>query len=255
MKNIFQLYLVLFVFTFGGLQAQQKVKQQNVTIESVVKDDQGNPVSGAKIYGKEGAVIVKTDANGRFTISVPMGSDLLIESEGYESKVLGQEAVKLGVSLKSTPYLMGEKDNVHIAFGTAKRGELLGDISVVDPDYIVAFDNSQYVPDALIGRIPGLFGSNNIRGLGDAMVVLDGIPRYSKISDVNLNMEEIDQISVLKDASAVALYGAQARNGVIIITTKRGKAHKRVSNVSGYYGIAKPKALPEYLGSGDYMEL
>ncbi|MCL6102630.1 MAG: SusC/RagA family TonB-linked outer membrane protein [Bacteroidetes bacterium] len=255
MKNIFQVYLVLFVFTFGAVQAQPKVKQQNVTIESVVKDDQGNPVPGALIYGKEGAVIVKTDASGHFTISVPVGSGLLIESEGYESKVLSQEELKSGVSLKPTPYLMGEKDNVHIAFGTVKRGDLTGDVSVVEPDEFVDYDNSQYVPDALAGRIPGMFGSNNIRGLGDAMVVLDGIPRYSRISDININMEEIDQVTVLKDASAVALYGAQARNGVIIITTKRGKANKRTINVSGYYGIAKPKALPKYLGSADYMEL
>ncbi|MCL4484447.1 MAG: carboxypeptidase-like regulatory domain-containing protein [Bacteroidetes bacterium] len=166
MKNIFQVYLVLFVFTFGAVQAQPKVKQQNVTIESVVKDDQGNPVPGALIYGKEGAVIVKTDASGHFTISVPVGSGLLIESEGYESKVLSQEELKSGVSLKPTPYLMGEKDNVHIAFGTVKRGDLTGDVSVVEPDEFVDYDNSQYVPDALAGRIPGMFGSNNIPGVG-----------------------------------------------------------------------------------------
>ena len=255
MKNIFQIVLVLSVFIFGTLQAQQKVKQQNITIESVIKDVKGNPISGAKIYGKEGAVIVKTDANGRFKISVPEGFDLLIESEGYESKVIGQEELQSGVSLKATPYLMGENDNVKIAFGTVKRWALLGDVSVIEPDDISNYDNTQYVPDALTGRIPGMFGSNNIRGLGNAMVVLDGIPRYSKITDVNINMEEVDQITVLKDASAIALYGTQARNGVIIITTKRGKAHKRVVNVSGSYGIAKPKALPEYLGSADYMEL
>jgi len=253
MKKIFQLYLVLFVFTFGGLQAQQKVKQQNITIESVVKNDQGNPVPGAKIYGKEGAVIVKTDKSGHFAISVPAGTDLLIESDGYESKVFSQEEAKLGVSLKSMPFLMGENDNVKIAFGTVKHGDLTGDISVIKPAEFIGYDNSQYVPDALTGRVAGMFGSNNIRGLGDAMVVLDGIPRYSKISDVNLNMEEIDQITVLKDASAVALYGTQARNGVIIITTKRGKAQKREINVSGYFGIAKPKSFPQYLGSADYM--
>jgi len=255
MKNIFYIYLVLFVFTVGTVKAQPKSKQPNVTIESVVKDDQGKPIPGAAIYGKEGAVIVKTDANGRFVISVPVGSDLLIESEGYESRVLRMDELRLGVSLKSTPYLMGEKDNVHIAFGMAKRGTLTGDVSVIEPDDIVSYDNSQYVPDALTGRVAGMFGSNNLRGLGDALVVLDGIPRYSSVSSVNINMEEIDQISVLKDVSAVALYGSQARNGVIIITTKRGKALKREINVSAYYGISKPKSLPKYLGSADYMEL
>jgi TonB-linked SusC/RagA family outer membrane protein len=255
MKNIFQIYLVIFVLMFGVVQAQPKGERPTVTIESVIKNDQGNPIPGAKVYGKEGAVIVSTDTNGHFTISVPPATDLLIESEGYESLIIRQDEVKPAISLKSTPFLMGEKDNVKIAFGNVKHGNLTGDVTAIEPDDILKYDNSQYVPDALTGRVPGMFGSNNIRGLGDAMVVLDGIPRYSRISDVNLNMEEIDQITILKDISTVALYGVQARNGVIIITTKRGKTQKREINVSGYYGIAKPKALPQYLGSADYMEL
>ncbi len=254
MKKIIQIYLVLFALTLGLAQAQPKVKQQNVTIESIVKDEQGVPVSGAKIFGKEGAVIVKTDVNGQFTISVPAGTNLLIESEGFESKVIGLQEAGSAISLKATPFLMGEKDQVRVAFATAKRREL-GFVSVVEPDDISAYDNTQYVPDALTGRVAGMFGSNNIRGLGNAMVVLDGIPRYSRITDINLNMEEIDQITVLKDINAVALYGAQARNGVIVITTKRGKAHKRDINISAYYGIAKPKMLPSFLGSPEYMEL
>jgi TonB-linked SusC/RagA family outer membrane protein len=221
----------------------------------VIKDDQGRPVQGAKIYGKEGAVIVKSDSRGHFKITVPESTELLIESDGFESQVVSQEAAQSGVSLKSTPFMMGEKDNVKVAFGTVKKADLLGDISVIKPSEFIEYDNTQYVPDAITGRVPGLFGSNNIRGLGDAMVVLEGIPRYSKISDINLNMEEIDQITILKDAGAVALYGTQARNGVIVITTKRGKAFKRDINVSLQYGMAKPKALPQYLGSADYMEL
>ena len=255
MKNIFQIYLVLCVLSLGVVHAQPRWKQPTVNIESVVKNEQGNPVSGAKIYGKEGAIIVTTDTKGHFSISVPAATDLLIESEGYESIIVQQNNIKAAIELKATPFLRGEKDNVEIAFGTAKKGDLLGDITVIKPSEFIGYDNSQYVPDALTGRVAGMLSSNNIRGLGDAMVVLDGIPRYSRISDINLNMEEIDQVTVLKDAGAVALYGTQARNGVIIITTKRGKAQKREINVSAQYGIAKPKALPKYLGSADYMEL
>ncbi len=255
MKNIFLIYLVLFVVTLGEVQAQPKAKQPTVTIESVIKDDQGRPIEGAKIYGKEGAVIVTSDSTGNFKLTVPESTELLIEADGYESQVVSQEAARSGVSLQSTPFMMGVKDDVKVAFGTVKKADLLGDISVIKPSEFVEYDNTQYVPDAITGRVAGMFGSNNIRGLGDAMVVLDGVPRYSKISDINLNMEEIDQITVLKDVGAVALYGTQARNGVIVITTKRGKAYKRDINISAQYGIAKPKALPEYLGSADYMEL
>jgi TonB-linked SusC/RagA family outer membrane protein len=255
MKNIFLIYLILFVFSLGIVHAQRQEKQPAVTIESVIKDDQGRPIQGAKIYGKEGAIIVKSDATGHYKITVPVATELLIESDGYESQVVSPDAARLGVSLKVTPFMMGEKDDVMVAFGTVKKADLLGDISVIKPSEFINYDNTLYVPDAITGRAAGMFGSNNIRGLGDAMVVLDGIPRFSKISDINLNMEEIDQITVLKDAGAVALYGTQARNGVILITTKRGKAFKRDINVSVQYGIAKPKALPQYLGSADYMQL
>ena len=255
MKNILLTVLFLFAFTLGLVRAQPKAKQPTVTIESVIKDEQDRPISGAKIYGKEGAVIVQSDASGRFKITVPVSTKLLIEARGYESQVVSQDAARAGVSLKATPFMMGENDNVQIAFGTFKKGDLLGDIAVIKPSEFIEFDNSQYVPDAITGRVAGMFGSNNIRGLGNAMVVLDGVPRYSSISAINLNMEEIDQITVLKDAGAVALYGTQARNGVIVITTKRGKAYKRDANISAQFGIDIPKALPQYLSSAYYMEL
>ena len=98
----------------------------------------------------------------------------------------------------------------------------------------------------------GVRGSNNIRGLGSAVFVIDGvIGRDPNI----LNMEEVDQITVLKDASAVALYGSQARNGVIVINTKRGKINRKEFNVNVRSGLRTPVALPNYLSSAAYMTL
>jgi TonB-linked SusC/RagA family outer membrane protein len=255
MKKIYSICLILFCTYKISYGQQQNRPPQVITIDATVKNDQGNPILGAKIYGREGSVIVKTNPEGNFSISVPSGSEFLVESEGYESRVLSEDEIRNGVILKATPFLFGENDNVKIAFGSIKKGTLTGDVSVIEPRKFANFDNTQYVPDAITGRVAGLFGANNIRGLGDALVVLDGIPRYSKLTDVNLNMEEIDQITVLKDVSAVALYGSQARNGVIIITTKRGKPNKRDINVSVYSGISTPRALPQYLNSSDYMTL
>jgi TonB-linked SusC/RagA family outer membrane protein len=255
MKNILQTYLFLFVFTLGIVHAQPQEMQPTITIESEIKDDQGLPIQGAKIYGKEGAIVVKSDVAGHFKITVPESTRLLIEADGYKSQVVTPDEALLGINLQAAPFMRGEKDDVQVAFGTVKKADLLGDISVIKPSEFIQYDNTLYVPDAITGRVAGMYGGNNIRGLGDALVVLDGIPRYSKISEVNLNMEEIDQITVLKDVEAVALYGSQARNGVILITTKRGEAYKRDINVSVQYGIARPKALPQYLGSADYMEL
>jgi len=256
-KNIIQILLVLLIFSYNLANAQSKTKnkKEEVKVESVIKDENGKPVSNAKIFGKEGAVIAKSDINGHFSITVPAASNLLIESDEHESLIINQYDVKSSISLKQSPYMKGNKDDVKIAFGTTKRANLLGATTVINPTDFISYDNVQSVSSAINGRVAGMIGSNNIRGLGDAMVVLDGIPRYSNISAVNLSLEEIEQITVLKDAGAVALYGTQARNGVIIITTKRGKAFKRDINVTAQYGIATPKALPQYLGSADYMEL
>ena len=82
-------------------------------------------------------------------------------------------------------------------------------------------------------------------------LLLDGLPR--DISTINLS--EVEQITVLKDINSSMLYGSAAVNGVILVTTKRGQAHKKQIDVSGYYGVSVPKMLPKYLSSPDYMEL
>lgn len=97
----------------------------------------------------------------------------------------------------------------------------------------------------------GLRGSSTIRGIGNALIVVDGIPGRS--IDL-LNMEEIEEITILKDANVAALYGAMARDGVIVVTTKRGTVNKRF-NVSASTGVRTPVSMPEYLGSAEYMKL
>ena len=146
---------------------------------------------------------------------------------------------------------MEKKSAVNVAFGKVKRGDLVNAVSVINPADIQKYDNIQAITAALNGRVPGLLNGSNNRGIGTAMYIVDGLPR--DISTINL--AEVDQISVLKDINSSILYGNGAVNGVILITTKRGQAYKRQVNVSGYYGISTPAALPKYLPSADYMEL
>ena len=147
--------------------------------------------------------------------------------------------------------MYSEKDNVNIAFGKVKRGNLTSAISVLNPSEILKYDNIQSISEVLNGRIPGLLGSSNIRGIGSGMVIVDGLPRNAQ----NINLSEVEQITVLKDINSSVLYGSEAVNGVLLITTKRGQAHKKEINVTGYYGISTPAALPKYLSSADYMEM
>ncbi|MDD2283876.1 MAG: SusC/RagA family TonB-linked outer membrane protein [Paludibacter sp.] len=142
-------------------------------------------------------------------------------------------------------------DTVNIAFGKTLRQNLVGATSYINTDAITKIDNVQLISEALIGRIPGLFGSNNIRGIGNALFIVDGLPR--DIS--NINFMEVEQITVLKDINSSILYGSAGVNGVVLITTKRGKINEKKINVTGYYGISTPAALPEYLSSAEYMNL
>lgn len=257
MKNKYFKILIFLsfaiMFSYPKVVAQRTQKENFVTIESVVKDEKGNPIKGATIFGKEGLIVVKTDASGKFTISVPDYTGLFIESDGYESKLFkAEELITLKeFQLKTSEFLYSEKDNINVAFGKEKRGDIVGSVSVIEPDEIVKYDNTQSLSDAMTGRILGLLGSSNIRGLGNALFVVDGLPR-----DISsLNMSEVDQITVLKDINSSILYGSAAVNGVVLITTKRGQAHKQMVNVTGYYGISTPTQLPKYLSSADFMQL
>jgi TonB-linked SusC/RagA family outer membrane protein len=143
------------------------------------------------------------------------------------------------------------KPMVNISFGTREKSLTTGAITVLNPREFLQFDNNNTVEDALRGRIPGITSGFNLYGLGQALVVVDGIPRVAS----SVNIEEVEQITVLKDVSAAILYGTQAKNGVILITTRRGVPHQPQSDVSFERGFASPVSLPMYLNASRYMEL
>ena len=156
-------------------------------------------------------------------------------------------------------------DTIEIAFRKIRADQTVGAISALRSSEIMEHDHIIWASDALTGRTLGMLGNNNIRGLGinidvadltgsgllsgNALVLVDGLPR-----DIgSLRLAEIDNITVLKDVNAAILYGSAAINGVISITTKRGKAYDNRSNFSFNYGISTPLDLPNYLNSADYM--
>jgi TonB-linked SusC/RagA family outer membrane protein len=246
-------FFVLIILLPTKIFAQNIQGKDQIKIQSVVKDAKGLPVRNALIFGNEGKIIAKTDDTGQFSISVPNHTDLLIEAKGYEPAIFrsGEYINLTEFSLKPSLFYYGANDNINIAFGKIKKGDLVNAVSIINADEIRKYDNVQDIYEALNGRVPGMLGSANIRGIGNALFIVDGLPR-----DINtINLAEVDQITVLKDINSSMLYGNAAVNGVILVTTKRGEAYKRRIDVSGYYGISVPKMLPRYLSSADYMEL
>jgi len=253
MKKIYCYLSYILLFCPLLSFAQKPAQSIPMTVEATVTDENGSPLIGATVYGNEGISVVKTDAAGRFSISTPDFGDLLVEAAGFESIVFKPEQYRNQetLTLKKSTFLYGQKDGVQIAFGKIKKGNLVNAVSVLDPKELRRFDNTQSISSALTGMLPGMIGSSNIRGIGNAMFVVDGLPR--DISTINL--AEVEQISVLKDINSSILFGNDAVNGVVLITTKRGQAYKKQINATAYYGISRPSALPDYVSSADYMEL
>ena len=224
----------------------QNVNQ--VSIKSIVQDDKGMPIVGALVSGNEGKTLTYTDNTGQFTIKVPANSVVLINAKGFKTQSLRAGSISSTIDLA----IESGAQQVNLPFRKIIDGQdLSGAISVLNPQTYINYDYNLSVEGGINGRVGGLLGNNNIWGMENAIVMIDGIRR--EFSDITLN--EVEQITVLKGINAVALYGSQAAKGVILVTTKKGDANSRKIGVRVNSGIALPKALPTYLNSADYMTL
>ncbi len=251
MKNIIYKLLILGCLAIVDCVNPASAQRQGIDIAATVVDEQGNPVEGVNIFAPNDRSTI-TDGDGKFEIKVKGKSSIVVEKEGFVSEFLNITEVSDEITLKESLFLASEKDHLKLGIGTKSRRKMVGAASSITTKDHMTYDNTQWVRDYIEGLLLGVKGSSNIRGLGDALFVIDGvIGRDPNI----LNMAEVDQITVLKDASAIVLYGNQAKNGVIVINTKRGAVNRREAKVNVRYGIRKPISLPNYLGSAEYMKL
>ncbi|WP_163324754.1 SusC/RagA family TonB-linked outer membrane protein [Draconibacterium mangrovi] len=251
MKQIIYKLLILGCAAIFCFAATSSAQNQSSNISATIFNEQGNPIEGVNIFAPNGKSTV-TDADGKFEIQVKDKSSIVIERDGYNSELLNISDLSDKITLKEVIFLQSAQDQIKLGIGTKNKREMVGATSTITPKNHMTYDNTQWVRDYIEGLLLGVKGSSNIRGLGNALFVIDGvIGRDPNI----LNMEEVDQITVLKDANAVALYGSQAKNGVIVINTKRGLANRRLANVNVRYGFKTPISLPNYLGSAEYMTL
>ena len=239
------------------------IVQQVKSITGKVLDSKGQPIIGANILEKGTTNGTITDLDGNFTLNVSPAGTLVVSYIGYKSielKVAGQK--DFTISLKEESETLQEV--VVVGYGVQKKVNLTGSVSSVSAKDI------QDVPVAntatlLQGRMPGLVMTQNgaqaghdnpeirIRGVGtfgnnDPMVLIDGVEgTLSQMSDIP--SADIENISVLKDAASASIYGVRAANGVILITTKKGKSGKVSVNYSGNYTLQTPGITPNYVDS------
>ncbi|MBC7915350.1 MAG: TonB-dependent receptor [Pyrinomonadaceae bacterium] len=226
------------------------LKNVEEVITGTVVDSKGIPLIGVTIKIKSSSTGVVTDSQGNYKINVPTLNGILVFSSiGFiDEEVPINSRTNINVTLKES---VTELDNVVIiGYGTRKKSDLTGSLSQVKGKEINAYPATN-VLQALSGRAPGvqilqntgapgapvsvrIRGTNSIQGSNEPLYVVDGFPISG--TDVSvLNNADIESIDILKDASATAIYGSRGSNGVVIITTKRGKAGKtRVDIESGY---------------------
>src|SRR5690554_3058166 len=156
-------------------------RERLITVESVVKNTNGEPLENVNVYS--GNSYVKTDASGRFSIEVESGNKLVFEGEGYEDITITTDEARNRneIQLNAVDFLYGTDDDIQLAFRKAKRGNLVGSVSVVNTADIESYDNNIWSNDILNGRTLGLMGSNSIRGIGIGIDVasLTGSGTYS----------------------------------------------------------------------------
>lgn len=236
------------------------MQQQKNIISGNVVDVNGEPVIGASVMEKGTSNGCITNIDGQFTINAPIGSTLLISFVGYKlEEVKVKSNTTLHIQLTEDTELLDEV--VVVGYGTQKKVNLTGSVASIGGDDLVNKSVGN-VTTALAGLAPGLKvmqrvgqpgadGADlSIRGFGAPLILVDGLEQDFG----NLDPNEIENISVLKDASA-AVYGARAGNGVILITTKRGKEGKPKMNFTFTGGLAAPTRTVPYANAGLYAEL
>lgn len=255
-------YLKCFALLFVSLLLVQQLNAQDLKVSGSVTDDQGKTIPGVSVLVKDTKTGTVTDGNGYFTISAPTGSTLVFSFIGFEKKELTVKDTK-DIHIALTPSSNGLSEVVVVAYGTQKKATVTGSVAQISGQDVTTATNAN-TANLLEGKLPGLrvaqvtgepgdYATNfDIRGFGTPLVVIDGVPRTT-IDLSRLNPNEIENISVLKDASA-AVYGVKSGNGVILVTTKKGSG-KPVFNYSATFGIAQIANSPQILNAYQYATL
>ncbi len=247
---------------------------QKQTISGQVTDENGHPLPGVTVVVKNSTTGTITDESGNYQLEVPDGTDFLVFTFIGMRSVEEPVSNRMTINVSMEPDVVGLEEVIAIGYASQKKANIVGSVTSVSGDKIAAIPAPD-ISNAISGRMPGSVimqqsgepGQNDakilVRGrttLGDdnddpsitaPLVVVDGIPGRS-LGDID--PVDIESISILKDASA-AIYGATAANGVILVTTKKGRTGKPTLSYQFYQGFMKPTILPKVTNAGDYATM
>ncbi|PSL50276.1 TonB-linked SusC/RagA family outer membrane protein [Chitinophaga niastensis] len=262
------------------LIASSLLAQSSRTVSGKVIDEAGNAMPGVSVSlpgGKTGTV---TNNKGEFSLSVPdEAKTLKVSFVGYEAKTLVIKGSSVGtVALTTDSKAISEV--VVVGYGTQRKKDVTGSISSVKGGSVAELPVQSFeaglggraagvqitVPNGIVNNPPvfRIRGSNSISMSAYPLIVIDGVPTFS--GDVgtssaplnplsSINPSDIESIDIAKDAAATAIYGSRAANGVVFVTTKKGKAGRPKVSYDGWVGFTKPTRLPAVLNTAQYLEV
>ncbi|MEJ5055270.1 SusC/RagA family TonB-linked outer membrane protein [Sphingobacterium sp. MYb382] len=255
------LFLFLIPFTLWA---------QNKSVTGLVTDNKGNPVAGVTISVRGQDAKTNTDANGRYSLNITTGKTLIFTYVGFNTEEHNLKADENTVNIRLTESAADIDEVVVVGFGKQKKESVVSSISSVTAKDLAV--TGRGLTNSLAGKLPGIiaiqpsgepgYDDSNfwIRGISSfaggtgPLIIIDGVPR-SKSDMSNIPVDEIESLSVLKDAAATAVYGAEGANGVVLITTKRGIPQKTAISANLQHAVRKPLRLPKSLDSYNTMVL
>jgi TonB-dependent starch-binding outer membrane protein SusC len=260
-KSTFFVYLIAFLFLPVISFAQSQVT-------GTVKDNTGKPLSNVSVVVKNTSRGTATDASGNFSISARPTDVIVFSFTGFETKEIKvNNQTKLSVSLNTKANSLDEV--VVVGYGTVKKKDLTGSVGSVKMGDLEKAPVRDF-EEALAGRVAGVTatssdgqpgasvnitirGNNSLTQDNSPLYVIDGFPMENPDNNA-INPAEIESIEVLKDASSTAIYGARGANGVILITTKKGKIGKPVINFNSYYGFQQNNKTIKLMSPYEYVK-
>ncbi len=261
-KNLRSILMILFLVSCWTTYGQNK------TINGKVLDESQQPLPGANVLVKGTSNGAQTDFDGNFSIVANSNAILVVSYLGFVSKevsVNGQDQIT--ITLKEDVSRLDEI--VVVGYGTVKKSDLTGSVSSVKAEDINAVPVSS-LDQALQGRasgvsvvqnsgVPGapttirIRGINSVQGSNSPLVIIDGFPVEGGLE--GLNPADVERIEILKDASSTAIYGARGTNGVIIVSTKKGKEGKFEITYDSYYGIQEQSKKLDLLNAQQFVQI
>lgn len=261
-------------FLLVGLLCAIGASAQSITVSGTVTDPTGEPLIGASILAEGTSVGTATDIDGHYTINVAPQGTLVFSYVGYDvQKVAVDGRSEINVTMRESSVMLNEV--VAIGYGTVKKSDATGSVAVIKPDEVEA-GMATSVQDMLVGQTPGVVvtpsggpeggasirirGGSSLNASNDPLIVIDGVPLSNDgVQGMGnalgmISPENIESMSVLKDASATAIYGSRASNGVIIITTKKGKSGKPQVNFSANLYVDTPRKKYETMSTDQFRQ-